>query len=268
MTRVIAAAEWGGEFDGALDPIIDLFRFPPLWELSLFGLDLSINRTILIAWLMTLVGGAFMTLAFRNPQVVPGKLQAAGEGVIDFVRGIASDIIGPKGGQFVPLLTTMFVFIFVMNIAKITPFLMLPPTSRMAWPAFLAIISWLVYVGVGMKEQGAVGYFKDMILIPGVPKVIIPFLALIELVSNLILRPFTLAVRLFANMVAGHILVVITLVTIHVFLPSPAGFPIGIFGLIASPLVFGFELLIIGLQAYIFTMLTAVYISSSVEPAH
>jgi F-type H+-transporting ATPase subunit a len=102
-----------------------------------------------------------------------------------------------------------------------------------------------------------------------VPKVLYVILTPIELVSNLVLRPFTLAVRLFANMVAGHILVVITLVTAHIFLPSmPVGWSLGVFAVIISPLVFGFELLIIGLQAYIFTMLTAVYISSSVEPAH
>jgi F-type H+-transporting ATPase subunit a len=268
VTRVIAAAEWGGEFDGALDPINSLFRFPPIWELSLFGVDLSINRTILIAWFMTLVCGTLFVLAFRNPTVVPGKLQNVAESAIDFVRQIALDIIGPKGLKFVPLLTTMFVFIFFMNVSKITPFLMLPPTSRMAWPAFLAIIAWLVYVGVGIANQGLFTYFKEIAIPPGVPKILLLILTPIEIISNLVLRPFTLAVRLFANMVAGHILVVITLVTIHVFLPSPAGFPIGIFALVASPLVFGFELLIIGLQAYIFTMLTAVYISTSVEPAH
>jgi F-type H+-transporting ATPase subunit a len=268
VTRVIAAAEWGGEFDGALDPIIDLFRFPPLWELSLFGVDLSINRTILIAWFMTFLAGLLMVLAFRAPQIVPGKLQAFGEMIIDFVKQIVMDIIGPKGLKFLPLLTTLFVFIFFMNVAKITPFMMMPPTSRMAWPLFLAVIAWLVYVGVGIKEQGLVTYFKDLAIPPGVPKPLLVILAPIEIISGLILRPFTLAVRLFANMVAGHILVVITLVTIHVFLPSPTGFPIGIFGLVAAPLVFAFELFIIGLQAYIFTMLTAVYISSSVEPAH
>jgi F-type H+-transporting ATPase subunit a len=93
----------------------------------------------------------------------------------------------------------------------------------------------------------------------------VPILAVIEVVSNLILRPFALAVRLFANMVAGHILVVITLVTIHVFLYPRPGLPVGILALGLSPAVFAFELFIIGLQAYIFTLLTAVYISSSME---
>lgn len=265
MKPFLAAAEWGGEFSGALDPINNLFAFPPIWEFSLFGVDLSINRTILIAWLMTIVCGALFVIGFRNAKVVPGKLQSLLETAIDFVRGIALDIIGPKGLRFVPLLTTLFVFIFFMNIAKITPLLMLPPTSRIAWPLFLALTSWVVYIGVGIKEQGLGGYFKGVAFPSGVPKVLYIILTPIEIISTLVLRPLTLAVRLFANMVAGHILVVITLVTVHVFLYPRPGLPVGVFGLIASPLVFGFELFIIGLQAYIFTMLTAVYISSSME---
>lgn len=266
---ITAAAEWGGEFEGVLDDINALFDFPAIFELSLAGIDLSVNRTILIAWFMTLLAAGVFVFGLRSPQVVPGKLQAGLEMVVDFNRQIALDIIGPKGLKFVPLLTTFFVGIFVLNVAKITPFLMMPPTSRVAWPLFLAVIAWLVYVGVGIKEQGFAGYFGGLMFPPGVPKALYVILTPIEIVSGLILRPFTLAVRLFANMVAGHILVVITLVTIHVFLPSmPIGWSVGVFALIASPLVFGFELFIIGLQAYIFTMLTAVYISSSMEAHH
>jgi F-type H+-transporting ATPase subunit a len=263
---VIGAAEWGGEFEGALDNINALFRFPYFADWGL----LSINRTILIAWFMTLVAGAIFFLAFRHPKIVPGKLQAGCEAVVEFVREkIAMEIIGPKGAAFVPLLTTFFVFIFFVNLAKIIPFMMLPPTGRMAWPLFLALIVWVVYVGAGIKEQGFGHYFKELLFPPGVPKLLYIILTPIEIISNLILRPFTLAVRLFANMAAGHILIVITLVTIHVFLPSfPLGWTVGVIALVASPLVFGFELLIIGLQAYIFTMLAAVYIASSVEPAH
>jgi F-type H+-transporting ATPase subunit a len=268
VQQVLAAAEWGGDFDEAFENIGHLFDFPAIVEFSFFGLfDLSINRTILIAWFMTLVIVTIFYLGTRDAKVVPGKLQSLCESIVDFVRGIAVDIIGPRGHTFLPFLTTLFVLIFFLNIAKITPLMMMPPTSRIAWPLTFALASWLVYVGVGLKEHGF-SYIKDMVLVPGVPKLLLVILAPIELVSNLVLRPFTLAVRLFANMVAGHILVVITLVTVHVFLPSASGFPLGIAGLIASPLVFGFELFIIGLQAYIFTMLTAVYISSSLEAAH
>lgn len=266
---MIAAAEWGGEFEGVLDDIVGLFDMPTLIPLQLAGVDLSINRTILISWAMTLVAGTVMVLAFRRPSVVPGKLQSVGELLIGFIRGLAQDIIGHKGERFVPLLTTFFVFILFMNLAKLTPIFMLPPTSRISFTLFLAGITWLVYVGAGIKEQGFAHYFKELMFPPGVPKPLYLLLTPIELISGLILRPLTLMLRLFANMVAGHILVVITLVTVHVFLPStPVGWSVGLFALIASPLVFAFELLIIGLQAYIFTMLTAVYISTSVESAH
>lgn len=264
MTPFLAVeVEYGGEFSGALDDIVSLFEMPDIIDL---GPYLSINRTILIMWLMTGIAALIFWRAFRDPKVVPGKLQSACELVIDFVRGIATDIIGPaKGLKFVPLLTTMFVFILFMNLAKLTPLIMLPPTSRMAVTGFLALTAWAVYVAVGIRTHGFLGYLKSVAVPPGVPLLILPILAVIEVVSNLILRPFALAVRLFANMVAGHILVVITLVTVHVFLYPRPGLPVGILALGLSPAVFAFELFIIGLQAYIFTLLTAVYISSSLE---
>ncbi|QBI19121.1 ATP synthase F0 subunit A [Egibacter rhizosphaerae] len=265
---VLAAAEWGGEFEGALDDINALFDFPPVIELSIAGLDLSINRTILIAWFMTLVVAVLFGLAFRKPEIVPGKLQAACEAIVDFVRnGIALEIIGQRGLKFVPLLTTMLVTIFLLNLAKITPFIMMPPTSRMAWPFFFALLAWVIYLVVGFREHGVLGYLKQNAFPEGVPKVAYVLITPIELLTVIVLRPFTLAIRLFANMVAGHILVVLTLVAIHVFLHPAQGFGIGIgvFALAASPVVFAFELLIISLQAYIFTLLTAVYIDSSLE---
>jgi F-type H+-transporting ATPase subunit a len=269
VLNVLAAAEWGGEFEGVLDPISALFEFPALIELELFGIDLSINRTIIIAWLGTIFIAVLFVMGARKAEVIPGKFQAFLEMIVDVNRTIAMEIIGPKGAKFIPLLTTLFVTIFVLNFSKIFPLFMMPPTSRAAWPLFLALTSWLVFIGVGIKEQGFAGYFGGILFPPGVPKALYIILTPIELLSNLVLRPFTLAVRLFANMVAGHILVVITLVTIHVFLPSmPVGWTVGVFAFIAAPLVFAFELFIIGLQAYIFVMLTAVYISSSMEAHH
>jgi F-type H+-transporting ATPase subunit a len=266
VTNILAAAEWGGEFDGVFDDINALFDFPAIFEFTLFGMEFGINRTILIAWFMMAVVAAFFLFGLRDPKVVPGKLQAGVEMIVDLNRTIALDIIGPKGLKFVPLLTTFFAAIFVLNLAKITPFMMLPPTGRVAWPLFLAVISWFVYIGVGIKEQGFFHYFGGVMFPSGVPWPLYFILTPIEVVSTLILRPFTLAVRLFANMAAGHILVVITLVIPWIFLPSmPWGTLLGVFGIVLGPLVFGFELFIIGLQAYIFTMLTAVYIDSSME---
>jgi F-type H+-transporting ATPase subunit a len=265
---VLAAIPWGGPFDEALENIGHLFNFPyfPFTEGWANGY-LAVNRTILLILLGLVVLIGFFLAALSKPKIVPGKLQAAAEGIVDFVRGLAVDIIGPEGRPYVPFLTSLFVFIFILNVFKLTPFIMFPPTSRIAIPAFLAILVWGVYIWAGIKNQG-LRYFKDMAFMPGVPKAVYPLLTPIELVSNLILRPFTLAIRLFANMVAGHILVVITLVTIHAFLVFGPGLPVGIFALVASPLVFGFELFIVALQAYIFTLLAAVYIGSSVHAAH
>lgn len=266
MTIFLAAAEWGGEFDGIFDDINALFEFPYLVSFDVFGLEMGINRTILIAWVMTAVVAALFLIGLRNPTVVPGKFQAALEAVVDLNRTIAMEMIGPKGLRFVPVLTTFMVAIFALNLAKITPFMMLPPTGRVAWPLFFALIAWAIYIGVGIKEQGFGHYFGGIAFPSGVPKGLYIILTPIELVSTLILRPFTLGVRLFANMAAGHILVVITMVVPWVFLPSfPVGWMLGVVGVALGPLVFAFELFIIALQAYIFTMLTAVYIASSME---
>lgn len=264
MTPFLAVdVQYGGEFDGALDPVNSLFEMPTIIDL---GPYLSINRTVLIMFFMVVVASLLFTRGFRNAAIVPGRLQAACEGVIGFVENIAVDIIGEKKAKpFVPILTTFFVFIFFMNVAKITPGIMLPPTSRMGVTGMLALIAWGIYVTVGIRTHGFLGYLKEIAIPPGTPAAMVPILAVIEVVSNLILRPFALAVRLFANMVAGHILVVITLVTVHVFLFPRPGLPVGILALGLSPLVFAFELFVIALQAYIFTLLTAVYISSSLE---
>lgn len=270
LSTIVAAGGYGEPWE--LPPVTELFRMPPLpftenWQL--LGLDLSINRTILIIFASVLFAMALFGVAFRSPTIVPNKLQAAAEGVVSFVRErVAIEIIGPEGTRFVPILLTMFVFILLNNLAKITPGIMLPPTARAAIPLFLALIAWFIYIGVGMKEQGPLTYFKEIAFPPGVPKPVYLILTPIELVSSIIMRPFTLAIRLFANMVAGHILVVITLITIHAFLVFGPGLPVGVLALVLSPLVFGFEFFIICLQAYIFTMLTAVYISASLHPAH
>lgn len=265
MTSILAAVEYGGPWE--MPPIGELFNFPPIPGTENWGM-FAVNRVSLMLLTSTLMLCAFFYVAFAKPTIVPNRIQGAAEGIVEFIRErIAIDIIGPEGVKYVPLLTGLFVFIFLNNLFKLTPGIMLPSTSRMAIPGFLAVLAWLVFIGSGIKAQGVVGYFKET-LIPPAPWLILPLLVPIEFVSNIILRPFTLAIRLFANMVAGHILVVVTLITIHAFLVWGPGLPVGIFALVAAPLVFAFELFIISLQAYIFTMLTAVYISSSIHAAH
>jgi F-type H+-transporting ATPase subunit a len=262
----VAAVEYGGPWE--LPPVGELFNFPYFPGTEGWW-PLAINRTAVFLLLSALLIGAFFFVAFSDAKVVPNRLQAAAESLVDFIRDrIAVEIIGPEGHKFVPLLTTLFLFIFLNNLFKITPGIMFPPTSRMAIPGFLAITVWFVFIGVGIKEHGFGRYMKET-LVPPAPKAILPILVPIEFISNILLRPFTLAIRLFANMVAGHILVVITLITVHAYLVWGPGLPLGIFALFPlSPIVFGFEFFIISLQAYIFTMLAAVYIGSSIHAGH
>jgi F-type H+-transporting ATPase subunit a len=278
VSAVLAAVEYGGDWSSGLEDIGVLFNFPAIPGTENWGPQVpwapfdhgifAVNRVSLMLLTSAIMLILFFAIALGSPKVVPGKLQAAAEGVIEFVRDkIALEIIGEEGRKFVPLLTGLFVFIFLNNLFKLMPFINFPPTGRIAVPLFLALLVWLVYIGAGIQAQGFFGYFKET-LVPPAPKAILPILIPIEFISNLLLRPLTLMVRLFANMVAGHILVVITLITIHAFLVLGPGLPLGIFALVISPLVFGFELFIIGLQAYIFTMLAAVYIGSSVHAAH
>ena len=263
--RVVGAVELGGEWE--LPPIGELFNFLPFPGTQDWG-PFAFNRVSMLLLLSTVVIGGFYFIALSKSQVVPGRLQALAESIIDFVRDIAISVIGEEGRKYVPFLTTLFLFIFVNNFFKITPFIHLPPTGRMAIPAFMAALVWLIYVVVGIRKQGPISYFKEMMFPPGVPWVMYLILAPIELLSNLVMRPVTLALRLFANMVAGHILVVLTLITIHAFIRPDFSILIAGFGLVISPVVFGFELFVIALQAYIFTMLAAVYISASEHPAH
>lgn len=265
LGAAIAAVEYGGPWE--LPPLEHLFVFPPLPFTENWG-PFAVNRVSLMLLLSTILLSGFFFAALRRPQLVPGRLQSMAEAFVEFIRKLAIDVIGPEGTRFVPLLAGLFAFIFLNNFFKITPLLMLPPTARLHIPAFLAVIVWLIYVGAGMKVQGPIRYFKEMMFPPGVPWPVYVLLTPIEILSNLVFRPITLTFRLFANMVAGHLLVVITLITIHAFLVFGPGLPVGILALALSPVVFAFEMFVIGLQAYIFTMLTAVYISGSVHAGH
>ncbi|MDP9405941.1 MAG: F0F1 ATP synthase subunit A [Actinomycetota bacterium] len=270
MTPTLAAVEYGGPWE--LPPVNELFEFPAfLFQDTIF----AFNRVALLTLSASLIAAALFLLAFRKPSVVPGKLQAACEAVVEFIREqIAVQVIGHDGLRWVPLLTTIFVFVWLNNLFEVIPLINFPPTSRMAIPAFLAVMVYVLFIAVGIKSQGPIGYFKNTLFPPGAPKFLYVLLTPIELVSNFVARPLTLAVRLFANLLAGHIILTLIFITIHAFLTVPGltevskGLPIGIVALLAAPLLIGFELVVGLLQAYIFTILTAVYIGSSLHAEH
>jgi F-type H+-transporting ATPase subunit a len=274
VTRLLAAVEYGGDWH--LPPVNELFEFEPfLFE----GTPFAFNRVALLILLGVVIAATLMLLAFRKPKLVPGKglrgrLQSAMEGLVEFIRDqIAIETMGQEGLKWVPLLTTIFMFVWILNLFEIVPGINFPPTSRMAVPAFLALMVYVLFVFQGFKHQGF-GYLKNTLFPPGAPKPVYLLLTPIELISVFIVRPLTLSVRLFANLLAGHIILTLIFLTIHAFLTIPPltefskGFPIGVVALIAAPLLIGFELVVGVLQAYIFTILTAVYIGSSIHADH
>jgi F-type H+-transporting ATPase subunit a len=265
----VLAAEGGGD-SGFQSPSIEEFYPEPLVSFSLLGVDFDITRITVIMWIATAAIVILLVMAARKATVVPGKLQYIAESGYSLIRdGMARDVIGPKGLPFAPFLASLFFFILANNFMSIVPLFQISPNSKFAIPLVLAVIVWVLYNWVGIREQGAGRYFKDAAIPPGVPFAALILVTPIELLQVFVIRPFTLAVRLFANMFAGHmLLVVFALGTTYLL-------TVGNFSVIFSPFAFlmalvmtFFELLVIVLQAYVFTVLTATYLNGAVEPAH
>lgn len=248
----------------APENVADLFVFPPI-----FG---QVNRTIILMFLAALIVMVVLWVAYRRPRLIPSKFGAAVESLVGFVRDeVAVGIIGPEGVKYVPYLLSLFLFILVGNLFEITPLINFPITSRMAIPGFLALLTWVIFVVVGFAKNG-LSYFLDVVWPRTVPIFMRPLVGLIEFFSVFFIRPFSLAVRLFANMVAGHVMLSLMLVTGVVFIAAiPDIGAKGLFGVAWFALglgIFLFEILVSVLQAYIFTLLSAVYIQTSVHPEH
>ncbi|MGZ4105055.1 MAG: F0F1 ATP synthase subunit A [Actinomycetota bacterium] len=247
-------------------PAGKLFNYEPLFKIG----PLAVTFPTLLMFGLTLLVFVFFYRAFWNAKLVPQGVQNFGEASVDFVRNqIVGPVLGPEGARWVPFLTIMFFWVFLNNLMEIIPGVQFPVTSRIAYPAMLAILAWLIFNGIGIKQQGFFGYFKGILFPPGVPKYIYVILTPIEFFSTIIMRPLTLALRLFANMVAGHMLLTVLFLATSVFL---AGSILGK-GLFWVPLGFGaimtgFELFIAAMQAFIITILTAVYIAGAQEAHH
>lgn len=268
MIAAILAESYPG-FE-APDPAHE-FAPEPIWSFSLFGLEFDITRLTLVSWFASIVLLIFLLAAARKPKIVPGKLQFLGESLYGFIRqGIARDVIGPNGIKYAPFLATFFVFILIQNVMGIFPLSMIPATGAYSLPLVLALIVYVFYIGVGIKHQGLATYAKNLAIVPGVPPAMHIILVPLELLQKLVVRPFTLSVRLFANMFAGHLLLAVFILggvymasQPHLLLKilSPTSF------VMALAMTF-FELLVELLQAYVFTLLAATYIEESASGGH
>jgi F-type H+-transporting ATPase subunit a len=242
----------------------ELFFWDPV---LLAGTPFEINRVVLLMFVASILCMAFFLVGARRMAAVPKGIGLLAEEAYMFVRNqIAIGVIGPEGIKYAPFLASLFFFIFFCNLLEIVPGINFPVTSRMAIPAFLALLSYVVFVGVGIRKQG-LKYFVNTLFPPGVPVAIKPLLAIIELFSTFFFRPLTLAIRLLANMMAGHVLLTIFFLFTDSFILGGdlIALPLGVLTLLVACVLILFELLVITLQAYIFTMLTAFYISESMH---
>ena len=260
------------EGPGFTPPGPSIFEPPPFFTVAGFDVD----KPIVVVILSTLIVAAFFYAASRRAAagkgLVPGKLQFAGESAYGFVRnGIGMETIGKEGMRFVPFLAALFFFIAVNNLFGIIPPFQLPGTSKIAIPLVLAVIVWAIYNYLGIKRAGFVGYFRAMMFPPGIPWPVYILLAPIELLSNFLVRPVTLCLRLTLNMFAGHLVLVLFVLGGEYLLLEYGGIVgvlAGSVSIFASIVVTFFEAFIQLLQAYVFTLLAALYIAGALVEEH
>ena len=258
----------------ALPKLLAASEFPPLthivqWPEFLFeDTPFGINKVVLVYFFAIALTVLLFTLGNQR-RMVPKGMQNLAESSVNFVEeGIVMQTMGPDGLKYTPFLMSIFFFIFFTNIFEIIPVIQMPAAARIALPMFLALLVWFVFIIVGIVKQGPISYFKNSLFLPDVPWPIHLLGVPIEFVSTFLVRPFSLMVRLFANLLAGHILLVTFAVLSSqlwvtewyaIFLPLPV---------LAVIFFVGFELLVSVLQAYIFALLAGVYIGSSMHADH
>jgi F-type H+-transporting ATPase subunit a len=224
---------------------------------------LILVSVLLIAW--------FFVAASRRGQLVPGKLQYLGEMSYNFVRNsVGKDIIGERDYKpFVPLLFSLFFFILVNNLFGSIPILQLPTPSHVGTAYALAGMVYITWIALGIKKHG-IGYFKLAVVPSGVPKAILPLVVIIEIISTFLVRPVTHSLRLFATMLAGHLIIMLAASGSEFLLIQGEGLikPLGVLTLAGGVGMYLFEILIQVLQAYVFTLLTAIYIQGSLAESH
>ncbi|MCS5728432.1 F0F1 ATP synthase subunit A [Herbiconiux moechotypicola] len=263
----MATSDDGG-FHG---PSIDEF-FPP--AIFFAGTDFEINRIVLIRFLAVIAIILVFWLGTRRMRVVPGRFQSVVEMGLDFTRvNIAEDLLGKKDGRrFLPLITTIFFAVLFMNITGIIPFLNISANSTIGMPLVLAVAAWIAFIYAGLRKHPA-AFFKNALFPPGVPWPLYIIVTPIELVSTFVLRPITLTLRLLMNMIVGHLLLVLFFAATQFFFftASQTSIFYSLFGV--GTLAFGFvftlfELLVAVLQAYVFALLTTVYIQLALAEEH
>lgn len=257
------------------DPMhqFEIHKIADLPDITLPGvgvIDMALTNSTLA---MTIAAGliiAFMAIVTASPKVVPGRLQVIGEGAFNYIDNLAVGIIGHEGRKFFPFLFTIFLFILVMNVLGL--FLVFTATSQLAVTATLGAITILLVLIVGFARNG-VGFYK--LFVPsGVPWYMLILVTPIELIS-FILRPVTLALRLFGNMLGGHVAMKVFAGFVVSLGGLAASGGLGLLGIPGAALALGgvvaltaLEFLVAFLQAFVFAVLACVYLNDVVNLGH
>ena len=255
MSAEAAAAEEGFDLLHHLAPKV-------LYELKLGGIDISITNTV-----VTMFGAAFfvaliLLLAARKPKIIPGRFQSAVESIVLFIRDdIIMTMMGKEGMVWFPFLGTLFFFILFSNLLGLVPYSN-TPTARLSVPLALAVVVFLSVHVHGVMRHGPIKYFISWVP-KGLPLWVWPIVFVLEIVSA-IAKPFSLTVRLFANMLAGHVIILVFLSFVLMFgtiLVTPLSLPFAI-------VMMTLEVLFSAIQAYVFTILSAMYIGAAIHAEH
>jgi F-type H+-transporting ATPase subunit a len=269
-TSVIRAEEFvpPGPADFDLPPIGPHSTFEMFGQTFYLGVTKPMLQLVLAAVLVF----AVFYVAARKRSMVPGRLQYVAEGGYGFVRNtMGRDIIGSRDFmKYVPYLFALFFFVLVNNLFATIPFIQFPTFSRSGMVYGLALLSWIIYNVAGMRRHGVGGYFKLQSVPAGVKGPILLLIVPLEFMSNILVRPVTLALRLFANMFAGHLLLILFALGGEYLLIHGSALvkPVGLLAWLLFIAIAFLEILIQFLQAYVFVLLNAMYISGAVADEH
>ncbi|MEU4209008.1 F0F1 ATP synthase subunit A [Streptomyces sp. NPDC026206] len=246
-------------------PGLHSFVFEPIFTVG--GFDF--NKPMLLALLGSIVIVGFFWAAFGKAKVVPGKLQMIGEAGYDFVRrGLVYEALGKKeGDKYVPLMVSLFFFVWIMNLWSVIPVAQFPVTSIIAYPVGLALIVYVLWMSLTFKKHGFVGGLKNLTGYDKSLGGILPLVVVLEFLSNVFIRPFTHAVRLFANMFAGHMLIVMFTVASWYML-NGIGIAYASASFVMTIVMTAFELFIQAVQAYVFVLLACNYVQGALSEHH
>jgi len=241
---------------------VEQFTIKALLELQLFGYDISFTNSALFMMLSVILSVVYLTYAVRKREMIPGRMQASAEMLYEFISEMVKSNVGSEGRPFFPFVFTLFIFLLFGNMLGLIPY-SYTFTSQIVVTFVLAAFIFVGVTLVALIKHGM--HFFSFFIPPGAPKVLVPFLIIIEVISYFV-RPVSLSVRLFANMLAGHTMLKV-FAGLAVMITGAGGVAVAgsILPFLALIGLTGLEVLVAGLQAYVFTILTCMYLNDALH---